>query len=301
MINSGMTSPTTAPLAPTVALSGTGLPDSKSSAAVQLPWIGLGTWPLVGTEARTAVAQALQLGYRHVDTAEMYGNEDAVGAGVRESGVARADVFVTSKLTNSTFGHTATVRAGLEATLERMGLDYLDLYLIHWPNPHRADSEGTFRQTAQALAELTKSGLLRAWGVSNFTPDHLRTLLEDGLVPAVNQVQVDPYVAQPDVLAANRDAGVLTVAYSPLGRGGELFSLPEVTGPAGRLGIAPAQVMLRWHVQSGRVAVPKSADATRQRNNLDVFGFALTDAEMRALDALDTGAEPRLDPGKHVG
>ncbi|HRO95030.1 MULTISPECIES: aldo/keto reductase [Micrococcaceae] len=290
---------TTTTPAPTVALSGTGLPDPQGPDAVHVPRIGLGTWPLVGTEARAAVVQALQLGYRHVDTAEMYGNEDAVGAGVRESGLARAEIFVTSKLTNATFGDTATVRAGLEATLERMGLDYLDLYLIHWPNPHRAESEGTFRQTSQALAELTGSGLLRAWGVSNFTPHHLRTLRDDGLVPAVNQVQVDPYVAQPHVLAANRNAGVLTVAYSPLGRGGELFDLPEVTGPAERLGITPAQALLRWHVQSGRVAVPKSADAGRQRSNLDVFGFELTEAEMQALDSLDTGAGPRLDPDEH--
>lgn len=293
--------PTIDPIAavPSVALSGTGLPDAATAEAVEMPVIGLGTWPLTGTEARDAVVRALQSGYRHVDTAEKYGNEDAVGAGVRESGIDRDQVFITSKLMNTSFGGTDAVRAGLEATLERMGLTHLDLYLIHWPNPGRTDQEGTFLQTAEALVELSGTALLRAWGVSNFTPAHLDQLVQRELIPAVNQIQVDPWIRQRDVEQANSAAGVQTVAYTPLGRGGELFEVAEVTGPAQRLDVTPAQVLLRWHVQSGRVAVPKSADPLRQRQNLDVFGFELTSEEMAALERLDTAAGPRLDPDEY--
>lgn len=283
----------------TVVLVGTGLPAADSPDAVRMPRIGLGTWPMVGQEAADSVATALYSGYRHLDTAEKYGNEDAVGAGLRASGVDRETVFVTSKMLNTAFGGIEQVRAGLEGTLERMGLDYLDLYLIHWPNPDRTADQGTFLQTAQALAELAQTDKLRAWGISNFTVEHLRQLTKAGLVPPIHQIQVDPRVQQRPIEEATRAAGSITAAYSPLGRGGELFELEEITAPAQRLGVTPAQVVLRWHLQSGRTAVPRSGNPERQRQNLDVFHFTLTDTERAAIDALDTGAGPRLHPEEY--
>ncbi|REE03861.1 aldo/keto reductase [Citricoccus muralis] len=275
--------------------SGTGSNTSTSNAraAVQIPLIGLGTWPLTGTECSKAVTSALEAGYRHVDTAENYRNEDAVGRAVVGSGISRDEVFVTSKFNREWHGPVDTVRAGLEAGLERAGLDYFDLYLVHWPNP----GLDRYVQACESLAELTESGLIRSWGVSNFKPSHLQRLLEAGLVPSVNQIHCQPTDAQQDVQEANTAAGVLTAAYTPIGRGSELLDRPEITSIASRLGRTPAQVVLRWHVQQGRIAVPKSADPQRQRENLDVFSFELTADDLAAVDALDAGvpSETRQD------
>ncbi|XKH53433.1 aldo/keto reductase [Citricoccus nitrophenolicus] len=267
--------------------SGTGSNTSTSNAraAVQIPLIGLGTWPLTGTECSKAVASALEAGYRHVDTAENYRNEDAVGRAVVGSGISRDEVFVTSKFNREWHGPVDTVRTGLEAGLERAGLDYFDLYLVHWPNP----GLDRYVQACESLAELTESGLIRSWGVSNFKPSHLQRVLEAGLVPSVNQIHCQPTDAQQDVQEANTAAGVLTAAYTPIGRGSELLDRPEITSIASRLGRTPAQVVLRWHVQQGRIAVPKSADPQRQRENLDVFSFELTADDLAAVDALDAG------------
>ncbi|GAA1679936.1 oxidoreductase [Citricoccus zhacaiensis] len=261
--------------------------------AVQIPLIGLGTWPLTGADCTEAVASALEAGYRHVDTAENYRNEDAVGRAVVGSGISRDEVFVTSKFNREWHGPVDTVRAGLEAGLERAGLDYFDLYLVHWPNP----GLDRYVQACESLAELTESGLIRSWGVSNFTPAHLQRVLEAGLVPSVNQIHCQPTDAQPDVQEANTAAGVLTAAYTPIGRGSELLGRPEITSIASRLGRTPAQVVLRWHVQQGRIAIPKSADPQRQRENLDVFSFELTVDDLAAVDALDAGvpSETRQD------
>jgi 2,5-diketo-D-gluconate reductase A len=257
---------------------------------VRIPLIGLGTWPLAGEEAADAVARGIGNGYRHVDTAEKYGNEDGVGEGIRRCGIDRAELFVTSKLSRA--GHSRTgVRTVYGQALARLGLEYLDLFLVHWPNPQL----DRYVEACEGLQELVDEGLLRAWGVSNFKPAHLERVAAAGLVPAVNQVQVDPEHLQREQLAANARHGIATAAYSPLGRAGGFLADPAITGPAAAYGKAPAQVVLRWHVQSGRVAVPKSAADERQRQNLDVFGFALTGAELAAIDALDTGAGPRLD------
>jgi 2,5-diketo-D-gluconate reductase A len=264
------------------ALSGTGVPEG---AAVRIPLIGLGTWPMTGSECTEAVSTALEAGYRHLDTAENYRNEDAVGRAVVESGIDRDEVFVTSKFNREWHGGVDSVRAALEAGLERAGLDRFDLYLVHWPNP----DQGRYVQACESLAELVGTGLIRAWGVSNFKPDHLQDLLSAGLVPSVNQIHCQPSTPQWDVQEANAAAGVVTAAYTPIGRGNELLERPEITAIADRLGRTSAQVVLRWHVQQGRIAIPKSADPQRQRENLDVFSFALEPADLETIDALGTG------------
>ncbi|MBV1777773.1 aldo/keto reductase [Paeniglutamicibacter sp. ABSL32-1] len=254
------------------------------------PMLGLGTWPLVGEEAADSVARGIANGYRHIDTAEKYGNEDAIGEGIRRSGIARDDLWVTSKL--SLPGHS---RAGAihsyDAALGRMGLECLDLYLIHWPNPQL----GGYVEACRGLQDLVDAGRLRAWGVSNFKATHLDEVLAAGLKPAVNQIQVDPQHPQSSLLEANAARGIATGAYSPLGRAGEFLSDPAITGPATAHAKTPAQIVLRWHLDAGRLAVPKSASDARQRENLDVFDFTLTAAERAGIDALDTGAGPRLD------
>ncbi|UKA53835.1 aldo/keto reductase [Arthrobacter sp. FW305-BF8] len=257
---------------------------------VVIPLIGLGTWPMTGEEAADAVARAIANGYRHIDTAENYRNEEAVGEGIRRSGIARRDLFLTTKFNKQWHGRTG-VREAFGAATRRLGTEYLDLFLIHWPNP----AQGRFVDAAEGLARLAEEGLIRCWGVSNFKPAHLRELQAAGLDVPVNQVQIDPEHQQLDQLAFHREHNIATAAYSPLGRNGGFLAAPAVTGPAEAYAKTPAQVVLRWQVQSGRVAIPKSADDRRQRENLDVFGFALTEAEMAGIDALDTGAPPRLD------
>lgn len=257
---------------------------------VVIPLIGLGTWPMTGEEATNAVARAIGNGYRHIDTAENYGNEEAVGEGIRRSGIARGDLFLTTKFNRQWHGRTG-VREAFGAATRRLGTEYLDLFLVHWPNP----AEGRFVEAAEELTKLAGEGLIRCWGVSNFKPAHLRDLQAAGLETPINQVQIDPETQQREQLAFHREHGIFTAAYSPLGRSGSFLSDPAVTRPAEAYGKTPAQVVLRWQVQSGRVAIPKSADDRRQRENLDVFGFALTGAEMAGIDALGAGAPPRLD------
>jgi 2,5-diketo-D-gluconate reductase A len=257
---------------------------------VHIPLIGLGTWPLTGEAASAAVAQAIGNGYRHIDTAENYVNEAAVGEGIRRSGIDRGDLFLTTKF-NTQWHSASGVRDAFGQAVKRLGTDYLDLFLVHWPNP----AQGRFVEACEGLQDLVDNGSIRAWGVSNFKPAHLRLVKDAGLAVPLNQVQVDPEHGQPTQLAYHREHGIVTAAYSPLGRNGSFLSHPAVTGPAVDFGKTPAQIVLRWHVQHGRVAVPKSADNQRQRENLDVFGFALTQQQMAAIDALETGAPPRLD------
>ena len=258
--------------------------------AVSIPLIGLGTWPLTGDAATEAVFRAIDSGYRHIDTAENYANEAAVGEGIRRSGIDRRQLFLTTKF-NTAWHSRAGVRDAFGQAVNRLGTDYLDLFLVHWPNP----AQGRFVEACEGLQDLVSDGSIRAWGVSNFKPDHLQAVQDAGLRVPVNQVQVDPGHSQPAQLAYHREHGILTAAYSPLGRNGSFLTHPAVTGPAEDFGRTPAQIVLRWHVQNGRVAVPKSADPQRQRDNLDVFGFDLSQAQLDAIDALETGAPPRLD------
>lgn len=255
-----------------------------------IPPIGLGTWPMTGADAYDAVVRGIDNGYRHIDTATNYDNEEAVGRAVVDADIDRDDLWVTSKLNRSGHGRDE-VKQAYTASLQRMGLEYLDSYLVHWPNP----DQNVFVAACEGLQELVDDGKLRSWGVSNFKPAHLDAVYAAGLTPMMNQVQIDPYHLQKSQLAHHAKYDLVTAAYSPLGRGGAFLADPAVTIPAERYDKTPAQVVLRWHLDSGRIAVPKSADTVRQRQNLDVFDFELSTAEVAAIDALDTGAGPRLD------
>lgn len=263
---------------------------AELTSGVRIPLIGLGTWPLTGEDASDAVTQAIANGYRHIDTAENYANEAAVGEGIRRSGIERQHLFLTTKF-NTQWHSRDGVREAFGQAAQRLGTDYLDLFLVHWPNP----AQGRFVEACEELQRLVDDGSIRAWGVSNFKPAHLRLVQSAGLQVPLNQVQIDPEHGQPGQLAYHREHGILTAAYSPLGRNGGFLSHPAVSGPARDLGKTPAQIVLRWHVQHGRVATPKSANHERQRENLDVFSFALTQGQLDAIDALETGAAPRLD------
>ncbi|MEU5311708.1 aldo/keto reductase [Streptomyces sp. NPDC021562] len=244
-----------------------------------IPAIGLGTWPMDDTQAEQAVRHALETGYRLVDTAVNYRNETGVGRGVASSGVPREEVRVTTKLPGRHHGYEETL-ASFEESRRRLGLEYLDLYLIHWPNPR----VGKYVDSWKAMIKLRSDGLVRSIGVSNFTEEHLARLeKETGVLPSVNQVELHPLFPQEELRAFHAEKGIVTESWSPLGRDGGLLEEPVVVGIARSLGVTPAQVILRWHVQLGAVAIPKSADAERQRTNLDVFGFQLRDTQMTAL------------------
>lgn len=269
----------------TLSIAGTNVED------VTIPMIGLGTWPMTGSECTDAVLQGLEVGYRHIDTAHNYGNEDAVGEALRRTNVVRDQLFVTTKINQAAHGDLSVVQPAVEERLRALGQDYVDLLLIHWPNP----DQGRYVETAAALSELISTGLIRSWGASNFKPAHLAALAAAGLKAPINQIQVDPLAAQSQLQSANSVAGTAIAAYSPMGRDIDLAEFEPLTAAAQRLGVTEHQVVLRWHVQSGRIAVPKSADESRQRANLDVFGFELTHTEMTAINALDTDIGPRLD------
>ena len=249
---------------------------------VKMPQLGLGTWPMNDAEAAPVVASALAMGYRLIDTAENYANERGVGAGLRQSGIPREQIFVTTKF-NRQWHSIDGARAACEASLERLGLDYLDLLLVHWPNP----DQNRYVEAFQGLVRLQEAGLVRAIGTSNFKPAHLQRLFDVGLVPQLNQIQLDPYHHRDDLVAIHRTKGIVTGAWRPLGNGNTMLADPVITAVAARHARTPAQVILRWLVQQGFVATPKSADPLRLAHNLDIFGFALSADEMAAVGALD--------------
>ena len=256
-------------------------PTLPLSNGVRMPQIGLGTWPMNDAQAAVAVAQAIRLGFRLIDTAENYRNEEGVGEGLRRSGVARDALFVTTKF-NREWHSLAGPRAACEASLKRLGLDHVDLLLIHWPNP----DQDRYVEAFEGLKRVLDAGLTRAIGVSNFKPAHLQRLFDAGFAPHVNQIQLDPNRRRDDLVALHRAHEIVTEAWSPIDRGGELMSDPVVLDIAKRLGRTAAQIVLRWHVQNGFTPIPKSSDAARQAANLDIFGFALDEADIAALDAL---------------
>ena len=259
---------------------------------VHIPQIGLGTWPMDDATAERVVPIAVEAGYRLFDTAENYENERGVGRGLRAAGVLREELFVTTKF-NKKWHSVDGARRACEASLERLGLDYLDLFLVHWPNPDQDRYVDAFR----GLVELRRDGLLRAVGTSNFTPAHLRRVIDEtGVIPEVNQLQISPYVAQAKGRAFASQHGIVVQSWSPLGRGAELRSEPVVGELAQRYGRTPAQILLRWHIELGLVPVPKSEDPQRLRENIAVFDFALTPEELAQLTALDRGTELVLDP-----
>lgn len=260
------------------------------SNGVAMPQLGLGTWPMNDAEAATVVASALAMGYRLIDTAENYANERGVGEGIRRSGLARREIFVTTKF-NRQWHSVEGARAACEASLERLGLDTIDLLLVHWPNP----DQDRYLEAFQGLVRLRDAGLVRAIGTSNFKAAHLQRLFDAGLVPQVNQIQLDPYHRRDDLVAIHRERGIVTETWSPLGRGGRMLADPAVMAIAGRIGRAPGQVLLRWQIQQGFIPVPRSTHPERLAQNLDVFNFTLTDADMAALDGLDRPDPTMLD------
>jgi 2,5-diketo-D-gluconate reductase A len=259
-------------------------PQLVLSTGATMPVIGLGTWPLDDGQVARTVVDATAAGYRLIDTAAKYGNEAGVGQGIRDSGIARDQLFVTTKLDGGYQGNDRAI-PGLDASLARLGLDYVDLLMIHWPLPARDLYVGTWITFGKLLA----SGKTRAIGVSNFKPAHLdRLIAETGVAPAVNQIELNPTLARAETRAYNAAHGIVTQSWSPLGRG-DTLSNPVITGIADRLGTSAAQVVLRWHVQLGLSAVPKSATPARLAQNLDVFGFELTERDLDAIARLDQG------------
>lgn len=262
---------------------------------VAMPQLGLGTWPMDDRGAAVAVPQAIASGYRLIDTAENYGNEKGVGEGIRASGVDRKEIFVTTKF-NRKWHSIDGARQACEASLERLGLDYVDLLLIHWPNP----DQDRYLQAFQGLARLLESRLVRAIGTSNFKVAHLERLFAEGLVPHVNQIQLDPYHRRDDLVALHRARGIQTESWRPLGMGKRMLTDPAVISIAARHGRTAAQVLLRWQVQQGFVTCPKSSDPLRQQQNLDVFSFRLSQEDMAALDGLDR-PDPEMLDADHFG
>ncbi|MFJ9750044.1 aldo/keto reductase [Streptomyces chartreusis] len=244
-----------------------------------IPAIGLGTWPMDDAQAEQAVADALDLGYRLVDTATNYRNETGVGRGIAASGVPREDVVVTTKLPGRHHGYEETL-ASFEESRRRLDLAYVDLYLIHWPLP-RVDK---YVDSWRAMIKLRESGLVRSIGVSNFTPEHIERLeRETGVLPSVNQIELHPLFPQDELRAFHEGKGIVTESWSPLGRGSDLLDDPVVREIAETLKVTPGQVVLRWHTQLGALPIPKSADRERQRANLDIFGFELDATQMAAV------------------
>lgn len=254
-----------------------------------IPQVGLGVWQTPNDTAITAVRTALENGYRHIDTAAAYENEDGVGEGIRASGVAREDIFLTTKLWNDDQGTDSVLRA-FDKSLKRLGTDYVDLYLIHWPSSHR----GKYRDSWKTLVRLKEEGRARSIGVSNFTAEHLDAIIGDtGVTPVLNQIELHPDFQQKALRAAHERLGIRTQSWSPLGQG-HLLTNPAIADVARRLGRTPAQVIVRWHIQHGLIVIPKSVTPSRIVENFKVFDFELDAAAMQALDALD-------NPGARIG
>ncbi|MDF9278213.1 aldo/keto reductase [Arthrobacter sp. EH-1B-1] len=259
-------------------------PTIELLSGASIPVLGLGTWPLDDEEATTAVEHAVSVGYRLFDTAENYGNEAGVGEGIRRSGIERDQVFITTKFNKQWHGVDG-VRKAFEQSAARLGVDYIDLLLVHWPNPE----QDRYVDAVKGLAGLREEGLIRAFGVSNFKPAHLERVLDAGLVPEVNQIQLDPRHTRPDSRHFHSKHGIVTESWSPLGKGSDLLQSTAVDQLADKYGMTPAQIVLRWHIQLGLVAIPKSANPLRIKQNINLFGFELTQDEVEFLSALDTG------------
>jgi methylglyoxal/glyoxal reductase len=259
---------------------------------VEMPWLGLGVFKAEdGQEAIDAVKAALKNGYKSIDTAASYRNEESVGQGIKESGVPREDLFVTSKVWNSDQGYESTL-AAFETSLQKLGLDYLDLYLIHWPHPKK----GLYKETWRALEKLYKEKKVRAIGVSNFKEHHLADLIQDAEIkPMVNQVEFHPNFAQKDLRAYCKENGIQLEAWSPL-KQGELLDDPTLNNIARKYNKSVAQVIIRWDIQSGVITIPKSTKEHRIISNTDIFDFELTAEDMGAIDALDTNQRAFADP-----
>jgi 2,5-diketo-D-gluconate reductase A len=256
----------------------------------EMPQFGLGVWQVPDDEAQRVVSTAIDAGYRLIDTAAIYGNEVGVGAGIAASGIARDDLFVTTKLWNSEQGFDSTLKAA-ETSLEKLRLDFVDLYLIHWPCP----AKGRFLDTWRAFIRLQEEGRVKSIGVSNFAPEHLDTIIkETGITPVLNQVELHPDFQQAALRKAHTAHKIITQSWSPLGQG-KLLEHPAISAIAARHGRTPAQIIIRWHLESGFSVIPKSVTESRIRENINVFDFTLTAEDKAALAALD-GTGSRLGP-----
>jgi 2,5-diketo-D-gluconate reductase A len=256
-----------------------------------IPQISLGTSPLNDREVVPAVVAAIEAGYRHIDTAYRYNNEKGVGRGIRDSGIDRAQLFITTKLDGPFQGNDRAV-GGLDESLRRLGLDYVDLLLIHWPLPQRNEYVSTWK----TFEKLVAAGKARSIGLSNFKPAHIdRLLAESTIRPTVNQIQLNPRITRPEQRAYNSKQGIVTEAWSPLGAGNDLLENPTLAAIAAKYDKTPGQVVLRWHIELGNVAIPRSANPGRIAENIDIFDFVLTGDEISTISALDTGKEPRVD------
>ncbi|MFE1363629.1 aldo/keto reductase [Streptomyces anulatus] len=270
------------------------VPSITLNNGLDMPQLGFGVWQVPDDEAEKAVATAIETGYRSIDTAAIYANETGTGKAIAASGVARDELFVTTKLWNSEQGHDSTLRA-FDASLDKLGLDYVDLYLIHWPVP----AKDAYTDTYKAFEKILADGRAKAIGVSNFHPEHLKRLLaETSVVPAVNQIELHPQLQQAELRTFHAEHGIATEAWSPLGQGKGLLEVPTVVAIAHKHGRTPAQAVLRWHLQTGNIAIPKSVTPSRIKENLDVFGFELDADDLAAFAALDEGKRLGSDPAE---
>lgn len=270
----------------------TSVPVIELNNGVRMPQLGFGVFQIPDDETVAAVRAALDAGYRSIDTASIYGNEAAVGRALAESDVPRDELFVTTKLFNSDQGYDETLRA-FDESMSKLGLEQLDLYLIHWPLPAR----DKYLDTWKAFEKLQADGRVRAIGVSNFQPAHLERLMDaSDVVPAVNQVELHPYLQQREVREFDAKHGIATEAWSPLAKGGSLLGDPVVAELAVKHSRTPAQIVLRWHLQLGNVVIPKSATPSRIEENFDVFDFTLSEDELESLSPLDRGERTGPDP-----
>jgi 2,5-diketo-D-gluconate reductase A len=267
------------------------VPNLKLNNGVEIPQLGFGVFQIPPRETRRATLTALEAGYRHVDTAEMYGNEREVGEAIRDFGIDRSEVFVTTKLNNG-FHAPAAARRAFDRSLEAMRFDYVDLFLIHWPLPAVLD----FVDTWKTLEEIQASGRAKAIGVSNFQPHHLDRLAREATVrPAVNQIEIHPYFTQEDVRSYDREHGIATEAWSPIGQG-QVLEDPTIVAIGQRIGRTPAQVTLRWHIQRGDIVFPKSVTPSRIAENFALFDFELSDGDMAAITALNRNGRRGPNP-----
>jgi 2,5-diketo-D-gluconate reductase A len=268
------------------------VPKIRLNNGVGIPQLGFGVFQIEPDRTAEAVLTAFEAGYRHIDTAQGYNNEEGVGEAIRASGLRRGEIFVTTKLANDRHGYDEAISA-LDESLQRLGLDHVDLYLIHWPRP----AQNRYVETWKAFEKIASDGKARAIGVSNFHIPHLERLAQEtATVPAVNQIELHPWLPQTELRAYHQRHGIATEAWSPLAKGGELLADKLIVGLAQKYGKTPAQIVLRWHLQLGNIAIPKSVTPSRVRENADIFDFELSDDDVASISELGNGRRLGPDP-----